>query len=918
MKILLIFSILFVFQGFSQGNNSSQEIDSLNQLGEKYYYTQKDSALTYFEEVYSISKKSKNRENLIKSLFDIIGVTSYHHDIKKLKLAIQELHELLGSYNDFDHYVSDENINILSYYTGIYQLQIFDEKRSIKTFKGIVENIDRVPDSLQTNTLKSIRSGSYSFLGKIYLKEGKYDLAKDLYNNAIRSIEETNPSNLEVLYGNYNLLAEVYIKQNRHALSNKYLLKTFDFNKEKQNTNTVISSGFYLSENYTNLKKQDSAFYYLQEAKSQFNDNSVFFTKYHLTKSAIHESLKDYDTALKELQIALKDIQDRFEKEKNIEVVMLYNKMGEIQRVLNNIEEALSYYDIALQELDKNFKNHVKIVKISRNKAKLLNSTKIKTNYQNAIKVVDKALMTLETLKPTFKSHEDKLVLVEDAFPLFESGMEAAYQLYKSSNNENYIDQAFNYSEKSKSVLLLEALLGVKANQFANIPDDLLERELQLKSEITFIEKEINQAIEADNEKEDQLFNLQEEHRQFITKIETDYKDYYNLKYNNQAISLSETQKLLKTDEKLISYFYGNEAIYAIGLDKESKQIERIPIAVSLIAEIKDVHKMLGDSKSDISILATTSHNLYERLVAPFVTSEKQWKLILFTDGLLNYIPFGALNTQEKGLSYLMENHAISYANSATLYAQLKERTKKEGELLAFAPEFSGEQVQIDPNRSNLLPLPHNKREVEQILNSFRGQAYINENASLLNFTSQLSNYGMLHLATHAVFDDTAPEFSYLAFSSTENQENLLYVSDLYNLQIDADLVTLSACESGVGELKRGEGFLSLARGFFYSGASSIASTLWKINDASTTTLMDSFYKNLSEGNAKGVALQKAKINFLESNRQNGLSHPYYWSGFIISGNTEPLTSPNHWIWISLGTLLAIVGGFFLFRKKIS
>jgi CHAT domain-containing protein len=133
---------------------------------------------------------------------------------------------------------------------------------------------------------------------------------------------------------------------------------------------------------------------------------------------------------------------------------------------------------------------------------------------------------------------------------------------------------------------------------------------------------------------------------------------------------------------------------------------------------------------------------------------------------------------------------------------------------------------------------------------------------------------------------------------------------------LDADLVTLSACESGIGDLKRGEGFLSLARGFFYSGAASIASTLWKINDASTTTLMTSFYKNLSKGEAKDVALQNAQIEFLDNNRDNALSHPYYWSAFVISGNTLALSLPYNWIWFILVTLVVLVSGFLYFKTK--
>ena len=150
--------------------------------------------------------------------------------------------------------------------------------------------------------------------------------------------------------------------------------------------------------------------------------------------------------------------------------------------------------------------------------------------------------------------------------------------------------------------------------------------------------------------------------------------------------------------------------------------------------------------------------------------------------------------------------------------------------------------------------------------------------------------------------------------------EDLLYVADLYNLQLDVDLVTLSACESGLGDLKRGEGFISLARGFFYSGAASIASTLWKINDASTTLLMDGFYKILSQGDSKDVALQKAQVEFLNQNRQNGFSHPYYWSAFVISGNTDPLSFTYNWVWLLIGVIVLLVGIFFYIKisKRIT
>lgn len=912
--IFLVYSF-FTFFASAQQTSTSKEIDSLNQLGEMFYYTQKDSAYVYFNQVYELSKNNPNKKIVIQTLFNFTGVSSYHHDLKKMGESLKGLEKLIGSYDDHNVPTSNEDVNVLEYYKGMYLFLLANHSESSITFKKIINNIQNVSDSLKTNTLKSLMSGCYSFLGKTYLKQGQYNLAKELYQKNIRTIIETDSNNLEALHGNYNLLAEVYLNENQYQKANNYLLKTLKYNKANKNTNAIVSTSFYLSQNYNKLNNLDSASYYLEEAKLSFNENPVFYTKYHFIKSEIHSSRKEFKSALVELENCLKEIGTRFKQEKNVDISNTIAEMGRIHEILGNNDDALSKYDIALKKLEENFKNQLETIVISKNKAKLLNSTKTNQNYLQTIITLDHAIKILDTLKPTFKNHTDKLFLIENAFPLFEAGIESVYQLHRSTRENSYIDSAFTYAEKSKSVLLLEALLGAKATQFANIPEDILEKEHLLKAEISFIQKELNRVKDQTSELEERLFVLKEEHRQLIKQLETNYKKYYDLKYNTKTISLSDAQLQLAPDEKLISYFYGNEAIYAIGLDKNSKQIERIPIDSSLEEDIKKVHQMLSDPKSDVAALSKITYELYSNLIAPFITSKEKKKLIIISDGLLNYIPFEALNTVSNGLFYLAEYHAVSYTNSATLLYQLQEKKQGKASILAFAPSFKGEQVVHDPKRGNLLPLPHNKREIEQILTSFKGQSFIGENASLKNFTSQISNHRMLHLATHAIFNDESPEYSYLAFTNDTSEEDMLYVSDLYNLQIDADLVTLSACESGIGELKRGEGFLSLARGFFYSGAASIASTLWKVNDASSTTLMDFFYKNLADGDTKDLALQKAKNTFLENNRQNGLSHPYYWSGFIISGNTAPLTTPTHWLSIVFGIVIIGFLGLLVFKR---
>ncbi|HMR17438.1 MAG TPA: CHAT domain-containing protein, partial [Mariniflexile sp.] len=221
----------------------------------------------------------------------------------------------------------------------------------------------------------------------------------------------------------------------------------------------------------------------------------------------------------------------------------------------------------------------------------------------------------------------------------------------------------------------------------------------------------------------------------------------------------------------------------------------------------------------------------------------------------------------------------------------------------------------ITPERFDMVPLVYNGQEAQNISAYFESSIYDGKQASIVNFKKDLSAYNLIHFATHASANDEFPDYSYLAFEDTENASNLLYAKDLYNYQINADLVTLSACQTGFGKLQKGEGMLSLARAFHYAGVPSIVTTLWKINDQSTSEIMTYFYKNLSDGLSKKEALRQAKLSYLNANEDALLRHPYYWSGIVITGNTLPLDTTNYFVWavFILGGLMLIL----LFYKKL-
>jgi len=166
----------------------------------------------------------------------------------------------------------------------------------------------------------------------------------------------------------------------------------------------------------------------------------------------------------------------------------------------------------------------------------------------------------------------------------------------------------------------------------------------------------------------------------------------------------------------------------------------------------------------------------------------------------------------------------------------------------------------------------------------------------------------VLHLAMHSMVNEKNPMLSVMAFSgSRDSIDSQLTAIEIYNQHLNADLAVLSACNTGFGELHRGEGIMSFARAFSYAGVSSAAISLWQVPDKATSKIMINFYSYLKEGKTKAEALRLAKVEFINS--YPSMAHPFYWSGFILSGNNKPLQFPvsSYWYWIGAGVIMILI-----------
>ncbi|NND34811.1 MAG: CHAT domain-containing protein, partial [Saprospiraceae bacterium] len=550
------------------------------------------------------------------------------------------------------------------------------------------------------------------------------------------------------------------------------------------------------------------------------------------------------------------------------------------------------------------------------------------TTFSRAIEAIDAAQFS-------YKSKGSVANLKAEFDPVYEHAIAVAFMLYEKSKEDQYLDQAFKFSEKNKAALLVAALNETRAREFAGIPLELQEKESTLKRNLGYYEQlllEGNEEAEADLQ--NKIFNLKNQYDLFIDDIEKNYPKYFQLKYEAATITASDVQKSLTDDEVLIEYFLGQEDLYAFVFGSTFADFIKINIEEGFLERINELRLTLADPGGDLSHFRNISNRLYRDLMLPFDERLNGQHLTFILDNELGYIPFEVLVKNESGEvsisnAYLLEEHAISYSYSATFRDQMmkERRSNKDVRYLAFAPNFNDRDEDGDPDEPDLLAyndlvrgglaeLKGAQREVESLATFFDGDYFQQFDAHESLFKSIGKNYEIIHLATHAIIDDINPLNSRLLFTiegDTADDGNL-HAWELFSMNLDADLAVLSACNTGFGKIQKGEGIQSLGRAFAYAGCPSRLMSLWPAQDASTADIMEDFYSQLSGGLSKDEALRRAKLSYLEGAAEFNL-HPFYWAGFVLQGDPTPLVEKSRW-WLWGLIILALPIAMLIFRRR--
>lgn len=605
------------------------------------------------------------------------------------------------------------------------------------------------------------------------------------------------------------------------------------------------------------------------------------------------------------------------------------NNLAEYFLLKRRYEKALLYFHEAASEESgeevKDVLNNPSMENISRlpSKADMLGYLFDKAKcllvvyeLQGEEKYLDAAIKTLEQcdkvtdlLRRDHSEQSSKIFWREKVLPIYEKAIHACHLA-------GDMEKAFDFLEKSRAVLLLDAM--VQAEVLNDIGDEALKAE---EKRIINALYETRESLNNATEKEKsallpELKKLNDERDQLTKTIAEKYPDYFKLMYETSVVPLETLRQNQLQDGKtaLLHYFLGSEKSWLFVYNgSESPVLLELGNALetdSLVSEylafFSNSYAIANDPKGYV----TAASKLYEYLVGPADLAGIE-KLIIIPDGLLGFLPFEALltkpvdHTNLETLPYLIRDYEIRLSFSATILEQQTSGQVGEGRLMAFAP-FA------ESGSGEFAALPYTAKEISFLRKIISGSFYQSQKArkSLLNQWSD--RYSILHLSTHAEANMEAGQ-PVIAFADT-----VLTLQELYAMNLPSDLIVLSACETNLGEVKSGEGIFSLSRGFTYAGANSIIASLWKVNAASTGQIFPEFYEYLKDGHSKAEALRIAKLEYLEAPSGNGhIKTPYDWAGFAMMGNNETikLKPPMGW-WKFLIPLAVLAGAFLVWRKN--
>ena len=761
-----------------------------------------------------------------------------------------------------------------------------------------------------------------------------FQKALDYYNEALLKREIVDD---KVLIGNTtNSLGSVYNKYVKdYPASIKYYERTEAIRKEIGDSSGLITTQLYKADalrNYgeelNNMGMYDDALSILEMANDINGRIGAEFERGETLSlmGFVYSKLGDYNTAAEKLTEAVKIMQ---EVKDTLGLAGVYNHFGIVLQWAGRSEKALEYYNNALKiyeeqnslideipvignlgtlffqlkEYAKAEEYHIRGLELCREvndqekeidnllnlandqiflnkqdeallnyreglrKARIINNPdlvwrltagmaecyEIMGENEKVVELNDSALNLLDSLRNTLQSEELKTSIMARERYVFEDMIDMLATLHEKDGSKGYDKVAFSYAERSKSRVLLDLLSGYSSAAFNKTSSN------------------------------------------------------FEIARNQQPVSLNEAQSLCPDGNTVIlEYSVGDTSSCLWVITSTAHRLFKIPDRKTLQEQIETIRFVLLDPSMGVSEFFTRAGiSLYNELIKPaepFLS--KKSRLVIIPDGVLNYLPFEILLYEDKkqasddsfsNLPFLVKKYPVSYVQSASVLSTLIMQSRKGAgnkmetrSFLAF-----GDPVYEDASANSQFKfsrLEYSGNEIENIAAFFNkgpSEIYLRNDATEEKFkqNEKLNKFNYIHFATHGLINEEKPDLSSLVLTGINNsgEDGFLQASEIFDLKLNADLVVLSACQTGLGKLIRGEGMVGLTRAFLYAGTSSVLVSLWSVSDISTATLMGEFYKNLIKNKlSKTDALHNAQLTLMSDEK---FAHPFYWAPFVLIGD---------------------------------
>jgi CHAT domain-containing protein/Tfp pilus assembly protein PilF len=535
---------------------------------------------------------------------------------------------------------------------------------------------------------------------------------------------------------------------------------------------------------------------------------------------------------------------------------------------------------------------------------------------EEALPLLTESIDVVERMRTELGNIEQRAGYLEKRIGLYEDTI----HLLVSSNK---IPQAFEYVQRSKARSFLDMLAEAQIDTDSSLNPDLRDSRKKILANIMKSQKNLQDEKEKenpDNSKINQIKNkqdqLEKQYADLILEIRNKNPMYAEIQYP-QPLTLAEAQTLLDDQTLLLEYFLGTAESLLFVASRENINVFKLKGEKELSRHVNELREVMMKpdavyqaSENTHSRYVNLAHTLYSEILKPAESIfQNKVRVVIAPDGALSYLPFESLLTQKvpsgginfSKLPYMARDFEIDYVPSISVLASIGKNGNKtvqpQKQLLAFAdPVLKGARSAAkEPSEARnvrswagtLTPLPHAREEVEGIARFYQKEdvtVAMGTDASEANVKNMgLQDYKRVHFASHGLIDEEKPQFSALVLTGdNQGEDGFLTMREVFDLKLNADLVVLSACKSGLGKEFRGEGITGISRAFLCAGTPSVVVSLWDVYDRSTADLMTSFYKNLeTKGLNKAAALRAARLEMIQSAKYN---HPYYWAPFVLIG----------------------------------